>query len=198
MTRRGVALLVPWALGAVLTGCSSTPPARFYSLTAAPGPAATPSALAVAVGPVSIPAAVDRPQIVVTTGPHQARLDEFNQWVSPLQDNIARVVAENLVAMLGTPRVTVSSQTLSAGAEYRVVIEVQRFDSAPGEAATVDAVWTVTRTRDGQAHTGRTTVREATTAPGYDGLAVAHSRIVMRMSREVADAVLALDRAGGR
>jgi uncharacterized lipoprotein YmbA len=198
MMRPGAAPVMPWALAALLAGCSSTPPARFYSLTAAPGAAGTPSELSVAVGPVSIPAAVDRPQIVVTTGPNQAWLDEFNQWVSPLQDNIARVVAENLVAMLGTPRVTVSPQTLSAGVDYRVVIEVQRFDSAPGVAATVDAVWTVTRARDGKAQTGRTTVREATTAPGYEGLAAAHSRVVTRMSREVADAVLVLDRASGR
>jgi uncharacterized lipoprotein YmbA len=190
--RRGV-LAIAWALASVLAGCSSTP-ARFYALTAAPGSPAASSDLSVAVGPVSIPAVVDRPQIVVTTGPNQARLDEFNRWVSPLQDGIARVVAENLVAMLGTPRVTVSPQTLSAGVDYRVVIEVQRFESAPGEAATVDAVWTVTRARDGHAQTGRTTMREATTAAGYQGLAAAHSRVVTRLSREIADAVLVLDR----
>ena len=71
--------------------------------------------VSVAVGPVSVPAAVDRPQIVVSTGPNQVRLDEFNRWASPLQNNIARVVAENLVAMLGTPRVTLFPQTLERG-----------------------------------------------------------------------------------
>ena len=114
-----------------------------------PTAAAAPSDLSVAVGPVSVPAAVDRPQIVVTMGPNQVRLDEFNRWDAPLQNNIARVVAENLVALLGTPRVTLSPQTLSADADYRVAIEVQRFDSALGEAATLDAVWTVSRTKDG-------------------------------------------------
>ena len=69
-------------------------------------PAATSSNLSVVVGPVSVPAVVDRPQIVVNTGPNQVRLEEFNRWASPLQNNIARVVADNLVAMLGTPRVT--------------------------------------------------------------------------------------------
>jgi uncharacterized protein len=57
------------------------------------------------VGPVSVPAAVDRNQIVVTIGPNQVRLDEFNRWDAPLQSAIARVVVENLVAFLGTPRV---------------------------------------------------------------------------------------------
>jgi uncharacterized protein len=190
--RRLAALATACAFVIAATGCGSTPPARFYTLSAVPGPATTPADLSVAVGPVTIPASVDRPQMVISTGANQVRLDEFNQWASPLSNAIARVVAENLVAMLGTPRVTMSPQTLSAGVDYRAVIEVQRFDSALGEAATLDAVWTVTRARDGKAQTARTSVREATTAPDYDALAAAHSRAVARLSRDIAEAVRAL------
>ena len=196
MMRRLAAVTTLCALAALVAGCASTPGSRFYTLSAATTPAATSSDLSVAVGPVTVPAAVDRPQIVVSTGPNQVRLDEFNRWASPLQNNISRVVAENLVAMLGTPRVTLSSQTLGTGADYRAAIEVQRFDSAPGEAATLDAVWTVSRTKDGQSQTGRTTVREAAAEKGYDALAAAHSRAVARLSRDIADAVRALDRSG--
>jgi len=190
--RRCASLRTTCVLVILAAGCASTPESRFYTLSAAPGPAATPSGLSVAVGPVIVPAAVDRPQIVVTTGPNQVRLDEFNRWASPLSNSIARVVAENLVAMLGTPRVTMSPQTLSAGADYRAVIEVQQFESALGEAATLDAVWTVTRARDGKAQTARTTVREPASAPAYDALAAAHSRALARLSRDIADGVRAL------
>jgi uncharacterized protein len=196
MMSRLATLATIGALVILASGCGSTPASRFYTLSAVPGPAATPSSVSVAVGPVSIPAAVDRPQIVVTTGPNQVRLDEFNRWVGPLQNGIARVVAENLVAMLGTPRVTISPQTLSAGADYFAAIEVQRFDSTLGEAAQLDAVWTVTRAKDGKAQTGRTTLRESTTAPDYEALAAAHSRALARLSQDVADAVRALDRPG--
>src|SRR5438093_3406259 len=106
-------------------GCAS-PASRFYTLSAANAPAATSSNLSMVVGPVSVPAVVDRPQIVVTEGPNQVRLDEFNRWASPLQNNISRVVAENLVAILGTPRVILFSQTLGMDADYRAAIEVQR------------------------------------------------------------------------
>lgn len=177
-------------------GCASSPVTRFYTLSAAAAPVATSSQLSVVVGPVSVPAVVDRPQIVVSTGPNQVRLDEFNQWASPLQNNIARVVAENLVAMLGTPRVILFSQPLGVGADYRAAIEVQRFESAPGDAAILDAVWTVSRAKDGKSQTGRTTVREVASDRGYDALAAAHSRGLARLSRDVADAVGALDRAG--
>ena len=183
------------ALALVVTGCAATPSSQFFTLSAVPGPAAPSSDLSVAVGPIAIPASVDRPQIVVTVSPTQVRLDEFNRWVSPLQNNIGRVVAENLVAMLGTPRVTLSPQLLAADVNYRVGIEVQTFESAPGLAAMLDAVWTVARTKDGRSRTGRTTVREPAPQPGYDALAAAHSRAVARLSRDIADAVGALDRS---
>jgi uncharacterized lipoprotein YmbA len=176
-------------------GCAS-PASRFYTLSAGAAPAATPSNLSVVVGPVSVPAVVDRPQIVVTTGPNQVKVEEFNRWAAPLQNGIARVVAENLVAELGTPRVTLSPQTLSADADYRAAIEVQSFESAPGEAAILDAVWTVRRAKDGKAQTGRTTVRESAQEKSYDALAAAHSRALARLSRDIAEAVRALERSG--
>ena len=194
MMRRLAALIIYSAL-VLATGCASTPPSRFYALSAATGPAASASNVAVAVGPVSVPADVDRPQFVVSTGPNQVELDEFNRWASPLQNGIARVVAENLVMMLGTPRVTLYPQTLSADADYRAAIEVQSFASAPGEAAMLDAVWTVRRTKDGKTETGRTTVREPVREKGFDALAAAHSRAVARLSQDIAGAVRALARS---
>jgi uncharacterized lipoprotein YmbA len=98
--------------------------------------------------------------------------------------------------LLGTPRVSVSPQTVSADADYRAAIEVQRFESALGEAATLDALWTVRRTTDGKSRTGRTTAREPASETGYDALASAHSRAVARLSQDIADAVRALDHSG--
>jgi len=196
MMRRLAAIAIPCIVVILAAGCGSTPASRFYTLSATPAPAGTPSDLSLAVGPVTIPAVIDRPQIVVSAGPNQVRLDEFNRWASPLQSNISRVVADNLAAILGTPRVSLFPQTVSAAADYRVAILVQSFDSAPGEAATLDAVWTVSRAKDGKSQTGRTAVREAAPQGGYDGLAAAHSRALARLSRDIADAIQALARAG--
>jgi len=194
VTRPVLAVAVSAVLAILGAGCSSTPPAHFYTLSPTSTPAAASSELSVAVGPVAVPAAVDRPQIVVSLGPNSVWLDEFNRWAAPLQDDIARVVAENLVVMLGTPRVARASQTVSAGFSYRAVIAVESFESVPGEMAKLDAVWTVIRSTDGTSQTGRTTVREQTTEKGYEALAAAHSRAVGKLSRDIADAVSALDR----
>jgi len=197
MMPRITAITTLCALAVLATGCASTPASRFYTLSAAGGPAATSSNLSVVVGPVSVPAVVDRPQIVVNLGANQVRLEEFDRWAAPLQNNIARVVADNLVLMLGTPRVTLlSAPASSADADYRAAIDVQSFQSVPGEAALLDAVWTVRRTKDGKAETGRTTVRETVQEKGYDALAAAHSRAVARLSRDIADAVRAIDGNG--
>jgi len=190
--RHLAALAIPCALAILAAGCGATPESRFYTLRASTAPAATSSQLSVAVGPVSVPAMVDRPQIVVSTGGNQVRLDEFNRWAAPLQSNISRVVADNLMGLLGTSRVSLFPQALSADADYRAVIEVQSFDSAPGEAATLDSTWTVRRMKDGKTSAGRTVAREAVQAKDYDALAAAHSRAVARLSRDIADAVRAL------
>jgi uncharacterized protein len=77
--------------------------------------------------------------------------------------------------------------------DYRVVIAVQSFESAPGDAATVNALWTVRRTKDDKTETGRTSVHEPTAQKGYDALAAAHSRALARLSQDIADAIRALD-----
>jgi len=191
---RPAALAIVFTLAAVAAGCASSPE-HLYTLSPTATPSAAASKLSVAVGPVSVPAAVDRPQIVVSTSANQVTVDDFNRWAAPLQDNLARVVAENLVALLGSPRVTLFPQTLNADVDYRVQIEIRNFESAPGKSASLDAVWTVRRTRDGKTETGRTSAREKVDADGYEALAAAHSRGVARLSQDIADAVRMLDRA---
>jgi uncharacterized protein len=190
---RLAAIPIACALALLAAACSS-PSARFYTLSAAaePGPGA--SKLSIAVGPVSVPATIDRPQIVVTTSPNQVSIDEFNRWASPVQDNLARVLAEDLVKILGTPRVTLFQATLATDMDYRVQIEVRNFESAPGKYAALDAVWTVRRMKDGKNETGRTSLREPVQGDGFDELAAAHSRAVARMAQDIAGAVRALDR----
>jgi uncharacterized protein len=194
MMRAFAGVVALCGLAALAPGCGSSPNSRFYTLSASASPGAAPSTLSVAVGPVTIPAAVDRPQMVVSMGPNQVELDEFNRWAGPLGNNISRVVAVNLVTLLGTPHVTLFPEMLSAGADFRVAIEVQRFDSTPGESAVLDAVWIVRRAKDGKSETGRTTVRETLQDRSYDVLVAAHSRGIARLSQDVAAAVRGLDR----
>jgi uncharacterized protein len=196
MIRAIAAIAVGWTLAVLSVGCASAPSHLYTLSTSAAATAISDpslSKLVIVIGPVSIPAIVDVPQIVVHTGPNQVSQNEFNRWASPLKDNIARVVAANLSAMLGTSRV---SSALNIDADYRVAIDVQTFESAPGDAATLSALWTVRRVKDGKTDTGSTSDREPVSLKSYEALAAAHSRALSRLSADIAEAIRALDHAG--
>ena len=185
-----VAYLISIAFFVTSAGCSTTP-ARFYSLdstaTADGAPAANASVM---VGPVTVPASVDQPEFVVQVAPNRVEVDEFNRWVAPLNDSIARAVAGDLVVLLGSPDVA-SSQLSNFNPDYRVTIDVQRFESIRGNAAVVEAVWTVKKTVGGETRSGRTVAREPVQGQSFDALAAAHSRALTKMSGDIAAAIRA-------
>ena len=181
--------LITLALVAVTaSGCASAP-SRFYTLdsTAVPGGAA-PVGETIMVGPVSVPAAVDRPEFVIRTAANQVKVDEFNRWDAPLGDSIALAVAADLVQLLGTPNVA-AGPLANFDPTYRVTIDVQSFESVPGQSATIEAMWTVHKTTGGESRTGRTIAHEAFASSGYDALAAAHSRALARLSTDIAAAI---------
>jgi hypothetical protein len=142
------------------------------------------------IGAVSVPAAVDQPQFVVQVAPNRVEVDEFNRWAAPLNDSIARAVAGDLATILGTPNVA-TAQLANFQPDYVVTIDVQRFESVNGQAATMDAVWAVRKTVGGETRSGRTTVREPTQGKDFAALAAAHSRAIAKLSNDIADAIRA-------
>jgi len=182
-------------VAAVLAGCGSSPMASFYTLsvaaapeTAAPTPAGT--NYSIAVGPVSVPATVDRPQLVVRVGANQVAVVEQHRWAEPLKSEIPRVIADNLAKLLGTTQVSAYPQNAGDNAEYRVQVDIQRFESTLGGTAVIEALWSVRRSPDGQPKTGRSLVQESTGGgAGYDALVAAHSRALAAVSREIAAAI---------
>ena len=185
-------LLAMFLLAATTLGCGASPAARFYTLapTAEPTSAAT-ADYSIGVGPVSIPSAVDRPQFVVQVAPNRVEIDEFSRWVAPLDEAVARVIAANLAALLGTPDVSATPVGGSRFA-YRVAVDVQRFDSILGEGVTLDATWTVRHESLEEPYAGRTLARERAENDSYDALAAAHSRALARVSADVAAAIRAI------
>jgi uncharacterized protein len=187
MSQRSVHL-ISIAFIAAIAGCS-TAPSRFYSLDSTATADSSPAAHAsVMVGPVTIPASVDQPEFVVRVAANRVEVDEFNRWVSPLGDGIARAVAGDLVVLLGSPDVA-AAQLANFNPDYRVTIDVQRFESIRGDAAVVEAVWTVRKTAGGETRSGRTVAREPVQGQGFDALAAAHSRALAKMSADIAVAI---------
>lgn len=187
MTRRS-ALPALLLAAAALAGCSSPPKTNFYTLTPASSPARADAkaSYSVALGPIALPESLDRPQMVLRTGANQVAIAEFERWAGPLKNEIALAIAESLKAQLGGASVFTYPQ--GAGADVTVAVDVQRFDSALGEAATVEVLWQV-RAAKGAPRSGRSQVREATAGPGYDALVAAHGRALAAVSSDLAAAI---------
>jgi len=75
---------------------------------------------------------------------------------------------------------------------YVGIIDLQRFDSTLGDAATLDVLWTVRLAGSGKLRGGRSAVREAAGVDGYDALVAAHARALASVSRDIAQAIDAL------
>ena len=63
--------------------------------------------LALGIGPVMLPASLDRPQIVTRQGAEELTLVEFDRWAEPLRAGVPRVLADKLTALLGTDRIAI-------------------------------------------------------------------------------------------
>ena len=181
---------------ALAAGCGSSPPSRFYLLNpTAASDAAAPARYAVIVGPVTIPATIDQPQIVLQLGPNQVHPDEFNRWGAPVQDQIGRIVAADLATLLGTPRIT-STPLPHFDAAYRVALDIQRFESAPGKSAVIEAVWVVYAVagEGTSGHSGHTLADEPVADGSMDALVAAHSRALATISADIAAAIRSVAR----
>lgn len=177
------------AAAALLAACGATPKESFYTLAATAEPrAATAPAASVFVGPVAIPEAVDRTPMVLRSGPNRVEIDDFNRWAEPLDSGIARVVAENLSRLLGSPRVLSGRRASGTPVDHRVALDVRQFDSSPADGAALDASWTVTPAK-GAAATGRFQGREPASPPDPAGIAAAHSRLLAKLAAEIAAAI---------
>jgi uncharacterized lipoprotein YmbA len=170
--------VLAWAALALDAACGITARESFYVLEGppTPPPATAAPTMSVFVGPVMVPEAVDRTPMVIRTSPNQVEVEDFHRWAEPLKSAIPRVVADDLVRELGTARVGFTRAASLAPVDYRVAIEIQRFDSSLTDGATLDASWTITATQGGTPRTGRTVAQEPVQQPTHAAVAAAHSR----------------------
>lgn len=192
---RTAALLACMLLGA----CSSAPKENFYTLNpaAVPSSAAPPAApdhgaaLGIAVGPVRVPEIVDRPQLVVRRGPTQIDLLEQHRWAQPLRAEIAQAIASGLRTQLPGARVALDRDAAAQNADVRVTVDISRFDAMPGDAVTVQALWSVRPSNDRPPLAGQSLAREPLAGSGNEEIARAFARAVAGVSRDIAASVAA-------
>ena len=180
----------------LLTACTGSPPVHYYTLNleaeaGSPRSIADQSSLAIAVDHISIPEVVDRPQMVLQSGSNQVRLVDDHRWAESLKSEIPRVVGDNLSRLLMTKMVWSYPQVAKGPVDYRVFIDIRRFESTRGSAVSIDTLWTIQpQSTDGAVpKTGRSIAQEPVVGQEFEAIAAAHSRALASISREIADAI---------
>jgi uncharacterized protein len=130
-------------LTGILAACSS-PPSKYYVLSAQPDPgrpmlAGSPRTT-VAIGAIKLPGALDRPQIARRLGPNQLDYAEYDRWAGPLDEMIRRVLAADLRPRLPAGTVLIDNDS-SASADLTIAIDVRSFDADKTGKVTLDASW---------------------------------------------------------
>ncbi len=183
-------------------GCAGSLPAKFYTLS----PLATTGevkseketagqTLAVGIGPVRLPQYLARKEIVTRTDANQIALAEYDLWGGSLQDDFSRNLRENLSLLLADEQVSLFPWPALAALDYRVGVDVIRFDGNRGGDVVLIANWTI---REGQGakvvqvQTSR--IQEPSGGQGYDAMVGGMSRALGNLSREIAQAIKALPR----
>jgi uncharacterized lipoprotein YmbA len=179
-----------------LAGCASSAPTRFYVLSPLTSSKAESQALkdegciAIGIGPVELPAYLDRPQIVTRVSENELNLAEFDKWAEPLKENFSRVLMENMSTLLCADAISIFPWKGSTPIDYQVEVTVIRMDGNVGGNATLVARWAIFKENDRKMLlTRQSSFSRLINSEGYKALVSAQSRAIADLSREIAEAI---------
>lgn len=129
----------------VLAGCASSPPSKFFDLTAV-APQAAPAAAAagapVRVAAVHLPSTLDREEIVRTDPGNALEINGLDRWGAPLDEMVRRVLTQDLLERLPAGKVVLPSGPAPAGTG-RIVVDLLAFQSDSSGAVTLRGSWSL-------------------------------------------------------
>ena len=182
---------------ALLAGCVSVPDEHYYTLIGKSDAAAeaddSAQTLHVNLASVTIPEAVDRAELVVRSGSNAMQVMDTHRWAESLKSEIPRALANGLGHDLPGAIVSVQADNASRDAKYQLYVDITRFDSVLGEAAAIDAFWSLRRANGDSLRSGQTSIRVPVQGSGFDGLVAAHAQALAQLSAKMAMQIQEVD-----
>ncbi len=179
--------------GVLLSACLSTP-TQFYVLEPLSEPPSSPTATEkkrqIGIGPVSIPALLERKQIVTRLPDNSVKIAEFNQWASPLKDNITQVLTHNLTTLQAGDLIRAYPWSAYGAVDYRIIIDIIRFDTRQEQSVNLEANWAIMNEKN---HTlmsnGHTKIERPLDDPSYPAAVKALNKVLGEFSHELSQAL---------
>ena len=188
-----------------LAGCSTfsprPDPSRFFTLSSLPEVeqaslknSTRPEKMFLGIGPIKFPSYLDRQELVVRSAQNRFDVSENDRWAESLQENFSRVLSENLALLLDTDLILVYPWSPANRPRYQVDIEVLRLEANSERNGQLFARWSVVDGADKKVAVVKESriIRNAKDK-STDGSVAALSEAVGDLSREIADAVTAID-----
>ena len=182
-------------LSALLTACASTP-TQFYtleSLSRSPVATTTASAkkLLIGIGPLTLPALLDRKGIVTRAENNSVQIAEFDQWAAPLKDNVIAVISKNVAILQPNAIVRAYPWAVYGNVDYRVIIDMTRFDTQLGKSANLEASWAIMEeTNHTFVSNGQTKLQQPLDDASYNKAAQALSKLLGDFSQQLSRALV--------
>jgi len=160
-----------------------------------------PTGRSIAVGPVIIPAYLQRSAIVTREEKNRIAASAVHTWGEPLESGVSRLLVESLVVDTKANRIAGLPWPFPGRPDLRVAVEILNFERDVDGLIYLVARWTVL---EGQRATPRLVRRiiltqEIEGSKDYPALVDAMSRVVMTLGREIAgdidDVVRKMDEA---
>ena len=176
------------------SACGTTAPTRYYQLSAVSNNAgfthaeSKKAATLVGIGPVEVPAYVDRDNMVIHANQTELELLQFDRWAEPLTHNLSRVLVENVSEHLTNLGVTVVRWDDGLPVNYRFQVEFTRFDIMKEGKVSLVARWILFATDNQETLAIKTSRFSGSGTPeNYGSLVSEMSRHVASLSREMAE-----------
>ncbi len=171
----------------MLTACSTTPPTHFYVLEALPHTArANSQALAIGIGPITLPALLDRKQMVTRLYDNRVQLAEFHQWAEPLKDTLPRVIVKNLAELQPSYVFRAYPWSAYGNVDYRIIIDIDSFAAETKKTVKLSASWAI---MDERQHTiiknGKIKFEHVLANPAPAAIAEAMSQLLSQFSQRL-------------
>ncbi len=144
------------------------------------------SALAMVIGPVEFPSYLKRKQMVSREN-NQLFIDDFHRWGASFEDTVIRTLGENMSILLNTPRIVIHPNSPRYDIDYRIVLDILRFEGARAGDIELHARWTLIdgRTRK-TLHVEQTQLKETVANNEYTAMVDAHNALLLALSMEMA------------
>ena len=183
--------LISLCILGLLSACAA-PPTHFYTLESqskAPESTITINSnkIQIGMGPLSLPALLDRKQMINHTENNTIELAEFDQWAAPLKDNVLAVLTKNMSTLQPNAIVRSYPWGVYGDVDYRVIVDISRFDTQLGKSVCLEANWAIMEEKK---HTivsnGQAKIEKSLSDNSYQSAAQLLSQLLSQLSQQIA------------